>query len=238
MSTSSNDQSQPWVAKRLGDVLAAAEKAEPAYRPYFQSEERLRDEASGDHVLYRARRDIERAFADVGRRCTWRIDQLEISADDLPSGELNRSVGHWNPADQVEVFQIDEGAVVMVLASPGASSVSVLRCPQGSLVALRPEMWHLTYAVEGRAVVSNIYSQSAEKRGAKYFTRSPVRVGVRRGSNGIEVVVPERSESRLGLDFGEAPATRDVVGSLSSLRELFLDENRRLEQLANLLALL
>lgn len=179
----------------IREVLEDGEVVPVAFRAYFHDERRLRATVEdADHVLYRAQRDVlaPRSGADGHGRPPrrWRLDRVFYPAEDLPSGELNRSTGHWNPSDQWEIFQVDRGEVVLVVRAPGPGRpTELVRCGAGTVLPLLPGSWHLTYVWQGPAVVTNAYSVTAEHAAPekKYFTRGPLRCGLRR--EGREVVV-------------------------------------------------
>jgi len=183
------------TAQTVSGVLDSSQAVPAAFRAYFHDERRLRATVEGvDHVLYRAQRDVLAPRWGVGDHDRpprpWRLDRVFYPAEDLPSGELNRSIGHWNPADQWEVFQVDRGEVVLVVRAPGPGRpTELVRCGTGTVLPVLPGSWHLTYVWQGPAVVTNAYSVPAEQAapGKKYFTRGPLRCGLRR--EGREVLV-------------------------------------------------
>jgi hypothetical protein len=177
------------TVQTVAGVLAASDRAPAAARAWFYDEQWLRTAVGTgeDHTLYRAERDVL-----PPRRGTveWRFDRVSYLAGDLPSGELNRSTGHWNPATQWEVFQVDAGEVVLVVRAPGPGRpTELVRCGPGSVLPLLPGSWHLTYVWRGPAVVVNAYSVTAEHAdpNGKYFTRRPLRCGLRRDGSGVAV---------------------------------------------------
>ena len=173
------------TAQTLSRVLDGSAGAPEACRAYFHDEPALR--GAGDRELYRAERDVlpprDGVLDDGTGPRRWRLDRVRYPAADLPSGELNRSTGHWNPAGQWEVFQVDAGEVVLVVRAPGPGrATELVRCGPGTVVPLLPGSWHLTYVWRGPAVVTNAYSvpEAPERPGEKYFTRGPLRCGLRR----------------------------------------------------------
>lgn len=180
------------TVQTLSLVLDGSDSAPADCRVYFHDEPALRRAA--DRELYRAERDVlpprDGVFDDGAGPRRWRLDRVRYPAADLPSGELNRSTGHWNPVEQWEVFQVDAGEVVLVVRAPGPGRpTELVRCGPGTVVPLRPGSWHLTYVWRGPAVVTNAYSVPVEpeRPGEKYFTRGPLRCGLRRERG--EVVV-------------------------------------------------
>lgn len=179
----------------VSGVLDGSDGAPDAFRVFFHDEPGLRAAvAAEDHVLYRAERDVlpgRPGLLDGGDGPRqWRLDRVRYPAADLPTGELNRSTGHWNPVEQWEVFQVDSGEVVLVVRAPGPGRpIELVRCGPGTVLPLLPGSWHLTYVWRGPAVVTNAYSVPVgrERPGEKYFRRGPLRCGLRR--EGAEVVV-------------------------------------------------
>jgi len=178
---------QDCVMQTVSGVLAAADRRPAPLRPYFYDEPALRAAVrTRDHLLYRAERDVwppSRAESDDRPVREWRLDRVRYPVADLPSGELIRSTGHWNPDDQWEIFQVDQGEIVMLVRRPGsARPAELIRCGPGSHVTLLPGSWHLTYVWRGPAVVTNAYNVStAHRAGAeKYFCRPSLRCGLRR----------------------------------------------------------
>jgi hypothetical protein len=199
------------VTQTVSKVLAAGARSQAEFRAYFYDEPRLRGQVRGrEHVLYRARRDILPPRLGAGHdgvTTEWRIDQVHYPAAGLPSGELSRSTGHWNPGDQWEIFQVDQGEVVLVVRLPGPGRrTELIRCAPGTVLTVAPGSWHLTYVWRGPAVVTNAYSVSRSHNGhaAKYFTRPTLRCGLR--LEGTEVVV-FRDEADPTQDSG-APVWR------------------------------
>jgi hypothetical protein len=213
------------MVQTVSRVLAGSDSVPHAFRAYFHDEARLR-RAIGrtDHLLYRADRDPlpPRAGTDdgAGEPREWRLDRVFYPAEDLPTGELNRSTGHWNPAGQWEVFQVDRGEVVLVVRAPGPGRpTELVRCGPGTVLALLPGSWHLTYVWRGPAVVTNAYSVAAEhlRPGDKYFTRGPLRCGLRRDRG--EVVV-FRDEADPVQDSGPPVWRAAAEGALAGVPPL------------------
>ena len=160
-----------------------------------------------DPLLYRAWRDVlpPRETPPVPGKgspehgagangLAWAADLVIYQDGTLPGGEPFRSTGHWNPGSQVEVFQVLSGRVLIVAASAGAGgrlSVQYQECAAGDVAVIPPAAWHLTYVLDGPAMVFNIYtSQRGHPAAAgagpgKYRSgRGPVPVAaVRRGSS-------------------------------------------------------
>ena len=182
------------VRQTLRGVLAASDQAPSEFRACFYREQVLRDYLlDQDLMLYEAERDIVEPAGAAEFGAYWRMDRVHYPGVDLPSGEPDRSTGHWNPADQWEVFDVEDGEVVLLVRQPGPGrQVELVHCDAGSVVVLRPGVWHLTYAPAGPATVSNAYTSGAPGgHDGKYFSRrSTIRCGLYRESDGVAVYQP------------------------------------------------
>lgn len=180
------------VTRMLAHVLEDSAQRPEAMRPFLLREGWLREQGAGlDTVLYTAERNVlpPRTTATPEGSVEWRIDRVAYPGVPLPSGELDRSVGHWNPAHQWEVFEVDHGQVVIVVARPGTPNrVDLVRAPAGAIVSVPRGGWHLTYAPDGPAVVTNMYSTPVGRLPhddrSKYFRQPALRVGLRRCDGG------------------------------------------------------
>ncbi len=228
------------VIQTVSGVLAAADRRPGTVRPYFHDEPTLRAAARArDHVLYRAERDVwpaATAEPDHGPHREWRVDRVSYPAGDLPSGELNRSTGHWNPDDQWEIFQVDRGEVVLLARLPGPGRpTELIRCGPGSRVTLLPGSWHLTYVWHGPAVVTNAYNitHGHQVGPEKYFTRPTLRCGLRRDGSRVTVF---RDPTDPLQDAG-APVWRvavDQAPRLPPLESLFAGTGRATRSVSTL----
>lgn len=174
---------------RLADVVRAAAHAAPELRPVFVDPDAVQRavKAGEDVALYVATRDLLPPLIVERRSRVWRLDRVAYSGDDLPGSECNRSVGHWNPANQYEVFEVVSGRVLILSARSGDDLVTCNEAQRGSFVAIAPGSWHLTYAPYGPAIVDNAYSEPLHGRAdaEKYFQRAPLPVTVRRQGKAI-----------------------------------------------------
>jgi hypothetical protein len=77
----------------------------------------------------------------------------------LPGGEPYRSTGHWNLPGQLEIFQVLTGRVAMLVAGrarTGERYAYVQICPAGASMAVPFDVWHVSYVLDGPAVVFNV----------------------------------------------------------------------------------
>lgn len=159
--------------------------------------------ARGDNpVLYRAYRDVlpprakHHAHGLTGSASIdyWFADLVIYQSGELPgSRELARSVGHWNTAAQLEVFQCLTGRVLMLSSERDPVGRLGLRyqvCGPGDIAVIPFGAWHLTAVLAGPATVFNIYTDahtlahrhtSRDAAGhdqLKYHSRAAVKVAV------------------------------------------------------------
>ena len=208
------------VTRTVARVLADSDAAPSHARCFFYDEPRLRASAQAhDQVLYRAERDARPARTVLGADGsphTWRLDRVTYPEDDLPTGELARSVGHWNPPGQSEIFEVIQGEII-VLTAMRTGPVELVRCQEGCAVSLRPGTWHLTYVQRGPAVVANIYTDLVRPAAGKYFRGSTVRVGLRRDAGEIITFAAQPAPA---IVWRQAPSTQDIIGDHATLEAL------------------
>jgi hypothetical protein len=214
------------VRQTLRGVLAASDQAPSEFRACFYREQVLREYLlDRDLVLYEAERDIVEPAGTAGSGGYWRMDRVHYPGVDLPSGEPDRSTGHWNPADQWEVFEVERGEVVLLARQPGPGrQVELVHCDAGSVVVLRPGVWHLTYAPAGPATVSNAYTSGThdghDGHDGKYFSRrSTIRCGLYREGDRVAVYQPgtepvvHRAAQRRGTALPGLPVLAELFGT-------------------------
>ncbi|MFJ2778096.1 hypothetical protein [Kitasatospora sp. NPDC087315] len=170
--------------------------------------------AGADQELYSAARDVlpsrvvpapEKQDGPTSAGATlWSADLVIYQDGTLPGGEPFRSTGHWNPADQLEIFQVLSGRVLMlssILDKPdGQSSVFFQECRAGDLAVVPFGAWHLTYVLDGPAMVFNTYSGpigsrddatasgTAHTPATKYRSqRGPAEITVTRSDTGFSI---------------------------------------------------
>lgn len=118
--------------------------------------------------MYRAYRDCLEPRTRFGDLATeWRADLISYSGCATPDGGSCRSIGHWNPSDQLEVFETIEGMVVMVVVLP-AGGVDIVRCMPGYSIVIPRGAFHLTYAPQPSRVINIYNSRKSPKFEEKY----------------------------------------------------------------------
>jgi hypothetical protein len=131
-------------------------------------------------------------------------------AGTLPNGEPIRSSGHWNLPTQVEVFETLAGRVLMLIGGHGPDGARYLIrrvCRPGDVVVTPLRAWHLTYVLDGPAVVFNIATESgdlaARQAGLqlpdKYRRALPPAVALQRSNAGCRFVGTEQALREWGV---------------------------------------
>ncbi|MEU8151930.1 hypothetical protein [Nonomuraea sp. NPDC048901] len=183
------------------------------------------DAAEMDRVLYCAHRDVRgditcadgAAIADG--ICP--LDTVRYAGGVLATGEVVRSIGHWNPADQWEIFEVQQGSVTLLVQQLPGAPIHLIRGLPGEMYYLAPGSWHTTYVACDDAVVSNVYLYSrTDASEGKYMSDCrPPAATLRQNANG-RVYVAE-AEARQGSIFtwtgDSAPVAAAEFGSLSDM---------------------
>ncbi|MBV9022659.1 MAG: hypothetical protein JO362_02360 [Streptomycetaceae bacterium] len=145
-------------------------------------------DAGTDPVLYHAWRDIlpprwkhaegNDALAErdtTGRETAfWYADLVVYRHGILPDRQPFRSTGHFNAAEQLEVFQTLTGRVAMLIAGTSPNGVPYLSfeiCEPGAITVVPPGAWHVTYCLDGPAAVFNIYTDRKPTTPAHHSSR-------------------------------------------------------------------
>ena len=201
--------------------------------------------------LYSAIRNIlpPRVAGSGAGATVWSADLVVYQPGTLPGGEPFRSTGHWNPADQVEIFQVLSGRVLMlssVVADTGdGAGVYFQECRAGDLALVPFGAWHLTYVLDGPAMVFNIYSEPVSRRedrpapaaSTKYRSdRAPAGITATRSGAGFAIALSESWQRRSGAPVEvSCPAWLEArVGSSGMLADLQVSGSD--DDLAELLA--
>lgn len=189
------------IQRRLSDLIPRPGSIGPDVFLADRDAVRAAVADGADPVLYRAWRDVlpPRTSTPLpGTQDTgpdglaWLADLVVYQDGTLPGEEPFRSTGHWNPDGQLEVFQVLSGRALIVTADASATGRPCVRyqeCTPGDLAVVPFAAWHLTYALDGPAMVFNIYtSQGSGAQAAagvsKYRSRrGPVPVAAIREGN-------------------------------------------------------
>ncbi|MGW2105059.1 hypothetical protein [Streptomyces sp. NPDC001948] len=215
------------VDRHLSDLLVSGANGAPACYLADPGAARAACDAGTDPVLYTARRDILPSIRALGTE--WFADLCVYQSGQLPGGEFNRSIGHWNTSAQLEVFEVLSGRVLMITAWYDPSGTPVLNwqaCGSGDLVAVPFGAWHQTSVLDGPAVVFNIYTDlpgteqehtsrhAAQHAEIKYRSSAPVEITAIRGGSGFTLTGSRRGRDHWGHGMqGVGPAwLREAVG--------------------------
>jgi len=168
-------------------------------------------QAAADRLLYRSRRNVQtrRVAGPDGEPVTWHADEVSYQSGTLPNGEAVRSLGHWNPVDQVEVFEVQSGRVVIFVAFPhDRAAVSAATYGPGDACVLPPGVFHLTYSPWEASTVFNIYNETEHRStgDSKYLGAPPPDRALVAGDDGwtLTPADPEPDTAQLGFPF-ESP---------------------------------
>ncbi|MFG2210456.1 hypothetical protein [Streptomyces sp. NPDC048638] len=218
------DRAGRGVDRHLSDLLAhGAQDASACYL----ADPGAAHAARTDPVLYTAHRDILPPHRALGAE--WFADLCVYRSGQLPGGELNRSIGHWNTPAQLEVFDVLSGRILMITAWYGVSGAPVLNwqvCEPGDLVAVPFGSWHQTSVLDGPACVFNIYSDvpgapqqhtsrhAAQHAEIKYRSSAPVEITAVRAAPGFALAGSRRGRDHWGrgVQVVEPSWLREAVG--------------------------
>ncbi len=191
-----------------------------------------------DPQLYSAIRNVlpprvSRAGAEA---TVWSADLVTYQHGTLPGGEPFRSTGHWNPPDQLEIFQVLSGrALLLSSVVPDAGDeprVYFQECRAGELAVVPFGAWHLTYVLDGPAMVFNIYSgpvvgredRPAHSGSGKYRSyRGPAGITATRSGAGYTIALSDSWQQASAPVEVSCPAWLEArVGSNGMLAELYV----------------
>ena len=159
--------------RRLSDLLGAG----PDFRYLADPAAATAAYRSGsDPVLYRAvrrflpsrslsSRDVVVAGDADEARGLMIADLVVYEPGTLPGGEPHRSTGHWNLPGQLEIFEVLSGRMAMLVAGRtrfGEPFAYVQVCSAGDTMAVPFDVWHVSYVLDGPAVVFNVSTRLLE----------------------------------------------------------------------------
>lgn len=123
-----------------------------------------------DRILYSAYRDwLSPASSMWPSEGVWRADLVRYEGGMLEEGEPCRSMGHWNPVDQFEAFEVLSGEVVMLVMTP-KGDLECFRAKPMTTWTIPSGAYHLTYAPEA-AEVLNIYNAGHSQNDPGKYSR-------------------------------------------------------------------
>lgn len=240
------------VLTPAGEVVVGGHLCVPAYRTLSdlprtgcfadRAAVTARHEAGYDPVLYHAYRDFLPPRDKAGKHCVpapaeasgrdhLRADLVVYQPGTLPGGEPFRSAGRWNLPGRLEIFQTLTGRVLMLVGGrtrEGRPFLYEQICGPGEIMAVPFDVWHVTYVLDGPAVVFNVTTDAGGSGGAvrpgeeKSGRAEPIAVAVRRRGARHEYVGPALGS--WGLPAG-APRTdwlTSFVAPGESLADLHL----------------
>jgi oxalate decarboxylase/phosphoglucose isomerase-like protein (cupin superfamily) len=177
--------------RRLADLLSAGDARGWHVADRAAAEDLIRE--GRDPVLYRAVRDVFPARLTATN--VIRADLVLYESGTLPGGEPYRSIGHWNPPAQLEIFQILTGQMAILVAGEscgGYRFAYVQVCAAGDTVTVPLGAWHVSYVVDGQAAVFNVYADldgtADEGQTGKYQRGTSVGITLRRDAGGLRAV--------------------------------------------------
>jgi hypothetical protein len=127
------------------------------------------------------------------------VDYIQYNDKDvLPTPVLNRSLGHANDVQELEIFQVLSGEILSIFFDPSdpdrryIGNFSEMEC-----YAVPPGWFHCTYIISGPSVVVNFYCHAfwgVNIEEKPYFKlHNPVSVELREG----KIVILEKRESEV-----------------------------------------
>lgn len=196
------------TARRLSDLLTGIPGDGGAACVHLADVAAARTAVARGHnpLLYRAYRDVLPSRTTPGGRDltsragtgSWFADLVIYQGGELPgSRELVRSVGHWNTAAQLEVFQCLRGWVLILSTTRAQRRLTYQVCGPGGVAVMELGAWHLTAVLSGPASVFNIYTDidtpagehtsrdAARHDELKYHSRAAVKIAIIRSGTGV-----------------------------------------------------
>lgn len=214
-----------FVERRLSDLLDKGDGRGPDVLFADRAAVAAAVEDGHDPQLYYAVRDVlprrvampasAAGFDRATEGVLWAADLVVYQHGTLPDGEPVRSIGHWNPVDQLEIFQVLSGRVLLITCLLGDSDdesyVSFQECEAGDLAVVPFGAWHLTAVLDGPAMVFNTYSGPAGAGGHGMKSDAGADMsGKYRSQRGPAEIVVTRSDA--GYDLALSPRLRSACG--------------------------
>lgn len=186
---------------RLSDLLKGLDPKTAAHAPFILAATEDIG-AYSDITLYTAVRDLVDVWSPQPQTGdSWRMDLVHYTGITLPWNEANRSIGHWNPSNQVELFQVLDGHPTILAKPPTVPNVQITELAAGDLLKLRGGDWHITFCPKGEAIILNVYScREGAQTADKYFSKPPVPLGIQLTENGFSIANPHA----IPIQFGKA----------------------------------
>lgn len=204
--------------RRFGDLLARSRTSSgDAILPH-----------GPDRLLYCAHRNVRESEVAPNSKpsdsadviCA--LDSVCYAGGVLETNEVARSIGHWNPATQWEVFEVQSGTVILFLQQHPNADIHLIRATPGEMYYLSPGSWHTTYIAYAHAVVWNIYplTETGSLKDKYSSDRKPPAITLQRSEYGmIHAVGPEVIESKVTTWTADsAPAVQTVFSNLLAVK--------------------
>lgn len=215
----------------LSDVLSSSPSGILTYYQLRIHRELLSDHSPSsssnpeNFELYRSFRDcLPSKDRLTPTRQTWRADLIRYGAIPLPDDEPCRSTGHWNPPDQIEIFEVLAGRVIILVMLPDGE-IEILECSPGSSWRIPTGAYHLTYAFES-SLVLNIYNANAVGIDSHKYVRGEVPSIFIKGKNFDQFSLVKIADGGLVLIDPHEYRPRTCVQLPFDLRSLHdLDDN-------------
>ncbi|GAA1691578.1 hypothetical protein GCM10009745_41150 [Kribbella yunnanensis] len=140
-------------------------------------------------MLYTAYRNVQ--IQEISDGGFWHADEVHYESGSLETSEPVRSIGHWNKPDQVEIFQVTSGRVMMIVVP--RSPVDVIYAANyaaGDSCVIPLGAFHLTYSPWTASTVFNISFEGAAPPDQKYDRHPAPEISAVLESNRIRLETP------------------------------------------------
>ncbi len=189
---------------RLSDLIERSRSPAVRIRPLASS-------TFEDRVLYTAYRNVQvRELSEDG---LWHADEVRYESGILDNNEPVRSIGHWNKPDQVEVFQVTSGRVMMVVVPRSPENVVyAANYSPGEFCVIPLGAFHLTYSPWTVSTVFNISFEGASPPDQKYDRHPAPDVSAVHESGRLRLEMPPK----MSVETDQlAPALNSVPSTLA-----------------------